>query len=221
MNRSQLCAAIDTLAVKRPIFHSEKDFQHQLALQLAGMGYEVRLERPFNGAGGAMHIDIIASLNAQKVGFELKYVHRTSGPVVGLDRYGEQFDVVSNWGSNLTRYDVWWDYARLAGLVAAGALNKGYAILLTNAPALWQLPGPIMTRNFPLEDQAVPVSPMDWVWNNHTEAQKQSTAPGRLTPVHLPIIPRPLHWEEYTKENNDPSPIIGTLGHYRYLIIET
>jgi hypothetical protein len=221
MNRSQICAAIDALAVRRPVFHSEADFQHELALQLGGMGYKVRLEKPFTLGGNTIEVDIIASLGGKNVGLELKYKHKTSNPVVGIDRYGEHFEVVDNWGTNLTRYDVWSDYCRMAALVAAGDIDKGYAIILTNAP-LWAPPGAIMARSFSLEDGLVAGLNMPWVWDGHTEEQKRRTIGTRLDPLILPFLPsQPLHWEEYTKENNDPSPIIHTLGHYRYLPIET
>lgn len=221
MNRSQLCAAIDALAVRRPVFHSEADFQYELALQIGGMGYNVRLEKPFTLGENTIEVDIIASLGGKNMGIELKYKHQTSKSVIGIDRYGEHFEVVDNWGTNLTRYDVWSDFCRMAALVAAKAIDKGYSIILTNAP-LWDAPGPIMARNFSLQDGAVPDLRKSWVWNDHTEEQKRRTIGNRSDPLILPFRPsEPLHWEEYTKENNDPSPIIHTLGHYRYLPIET
>ena len=46
-----LNANMRTLASKRPVFHSEADFQHALAMQIVGAepGVQIRLEyRPFS-----------------------------------------------------------------------------------------------------------------------------------------------------------------------------
>lgn len=226
MTRSELCATIDRLAVKRPVFHSEADFQHEMALQLASIGYEVRLEMRVNVADDYIYIDLTANREGQRVAIELKYIKITGplNPVIGVDRYGELFEIFSNWGPNLSRYDTWSDYSRISCLVNQPnpIISKGYAILLTNVADAWNEPGNIMARNFPLHDGTEVHNSMDWVWNNHTEDQKSaSVGSTRVAGIRLCSTPKPLKWEEYSKPLNDPSPIINELGHFRYLILET
>ena len=63
------------LAAIRPIFHSEADFQHALALSLIARhpDLELRLEHPRDGVAGA--IDIIGRSGGRRVlALELKYL---------------------------------------------------------------------------------------------------------------------------------------------------
>jgi hypothetical protein len=130
--------------------------------------------------------------------------------------------VKNNWATNLSRYDIWSDYSRLSQLVHRGDLSKGYVIVLTNAAAAWAPPGAIMGRNFPLQDGSAVTQHMDWHWDGHTDEKKQKTVGvSRMRPISLPVPPKTLKWEEYTKQFNDPSPLIGVVGHFRYLILET
>lgn len=225
MTRAELCVAMDALAVRRPIFHSEADFQFELAWNLAEAGSRYRAEVPHDLGGDVIYLDLSTKSGAPGVGIELKYLKSlpNAAGVAGKDRYEETFNVKNNSSTNLARYDIWSDYSRLSQLVHKGALRKGYVIVLTNDSNLWAPPGEIMGRNFPLQDGSPVTTPMDWHWNGHTEEEKRRTVggAGRMTPITLPILPKELKWEEYTKQFNDPSPLIGVLGHFRYLIIET
>jgi hypothetical protein len=67
--------ALGQLAIKRKIFHSEKDFQFALAWQLQSMylNANIRLEKPISRPGGKGHADIWIELDDQFIIIELKY----------------------------------------------------------------------------------------------------------------------------------------------------
>ena len=47
MDKQLLEQYLNELSQLRPIFHSEADFQHELACLMKTKGHEVRLEKPF------------------------------------------------------------------------------------------------------------------------------------------------------------------------------
>jgi hypothetical protein len=68
-----VAGALSALAVHRPVFHSERDFQHALAwqIQLAQPQAQVRLEtRPRRG----VHLDLLIALDGIRTAIEVKYL---------------------------------------------------------------------------------------------------------------------------------------------------
>ena len=66
--------ALESLGQERKVFHSEADFHHAFAWALRNKGAtEIRLERRFVNREEEPTIDILCSIGAEKVGFELKY----------------------------------------------------------------------------------------------------------------------------------------------------
>ena len=105
------------LSERRPIFHSEADFQHELAWQLHDKGYAVRLEYPYSykepdgsspekeTSGYRQALDIW--LSKENIAIELKY------PTRGLkckDLEGESFELRDHGGQPLRRYDFFQGY---------------------------------------------------------------------------------------------------------------
>jgi uncharacterized protein YjbI with pentapeptide repeats len=128
-----------TLANKRPVFHSEADFQHALAweLQLLDPNVNIRLEYrpPWLDRRNYMDIWVIDEDTATAI--ELKYKTRSVDISIG----GEQFALQNHAAQDLGRYDFVKDIERLERVVAAGRQVVGYAIILTNDPTYWSLPG--------------------------------------------------------------------------------
>lgn len=58
------------LATRRPLFHSEADFQHELARELRarGLGRGVRLERPFD-LPERLNVDLVGLTGLHDVGW--------------------------------------------------------------------------------------------------------------------------------------------------------
>jgi hypothetical protein len=123
-----------TLALRRPIFHSEADFQHEFAITLRELMPEslVRLEQPFGyGKGGAT--DIVARVGGATFGIELKYLTRK----FVWETADEKFHLKAQGATDLRRYDVLKDAERLE-LFNQSHSGKSYVIALTNDPAYWR-----------------------------------------------------------------------------------
>lgn len=122
------------LAKKRPIFHSEADFQFALAWQIREtiLDSEVRLEwKPF--ADENLHIDIW--LRSHGVAIELKYPTET----VSIEHEVEQFELKESGLHAKGFYDCVKDIARLEQTVAKRSdVQLGIFVLLTNRPRFWK-----------------------------------------------------------------------------------
>src|SRR5206468_1234798 len=98
------------LAKRRPIFHSEADFQHELAWEarLRAPDVLVRLEQPFPGrASGA--IDLILRRGRVVHAIELKYL--TAG--FEGEHAAENFRLKNHGAQDIRRYDVCKDIERM------------------------------------------------------------------------------------------------------------
>ena len=127
-------ALMKDLASRRPIFHSEADFQHSLAwlIHETMPDCQVRLEYPFQDEDGRRHLDIwILSLG---IAIELKYHTRN----LEVSCEGEHFALQYQSAEDGTRYGFLKDIQRIERLVTEWDRCKtGLAILLTNNPLLW------------------------------------------------------------------------------------
>lgn len=124
------------LCERRPIFHSEADFQHALAWQIHEQWprYSVRLEYPLY-PGQRDHLDILARSDAAVLAIELKYKTRTLFAPIG----GELFWLKDQSAQDCGRYDFLNDIQRLEQFVLKYDNVVGYAILLTNDSSYWNL----------------------------------------------------------------------------------
>ena len=120
------------LARKRPLFHSEADFQHAFAweVHLRYPDAKVRLEQQTHAG---VQLDSRFEIAGHRTGVELSYMVRRLTAV--LD--GERFDLHSEAGKDLRRHDVVRDLRRLEQLVAARDLDTGFAVVLTNDARYW------------------------------------------------------------------------------------
>jgi hypothetical protein len=131
--RPDVHGTLAALAIERPVFHSEADFQHSLAWQLhvADPTAQIRLEtRPRRG----LHLDLLVRSNGDRTAIELKYLVRGFHGVVG----GEPFELPDQSAQDISRYDVIKDIVRVESFVADGVAELGRVMVLTNDPAYWQ-----------------------------------------------------------------------------------
>jgi hypothetical protein len=148
------------LADRRPVFHSEADFQHALAwqLQLDHPSAIIRLEtRPL--AGRAVFLDLALNIDGVRIAIELKYLVRAL--VTEVD--GERFELRAQSAHDVRRYDVVKDLRRLEEVVDAGAADVGVMVAITNDPAYW-VPGREGTidAQFRLHDGAALAGILGW-----------------------------------------------------------
>lgn len=126
--------ALARLSVRRPVFHSEADFQFALAWQVHELDpeIEVRLETPFKEGA---HLDIEFRKQGAATALELKYLTRPA--VVEVD--GEVFHLRSR-ALDKRRYDVVKDVTRIEEYVAARPGSNGAVVVLASDDALWRPP---------------------------------------------------------------------------------
>ena len=67
--RIDIVGLMSALAARRPVFHSEADFQHALAWELHTRlpALDVRLELPVEASGKALHLDLWLSAPGRAV----------------------------------------------------------------------------------------------------------------------------------------------------------
>jgi len=133
-----LLPILETLRGKRPVFHSEADFQFALAweIQLAYRQAELRLEYPPAHDPGK-RIDIFVRMDGCAYPIELKYAQKK----LEVTYAGEDYCLKNHGAQDLTAYDFVKDICRVEEF--AGQLpgfQCGYVIWLTNDPYLWREP---------------------------------------------------------------------------------
>ena len=121
------------LAKRRPVFHSEADFQHELGWTLKEHhnGIKVRFEYPVPLASEHGSIDIW--LHEGPTVIELKYWTRR----IELTVENERFDLRQQGRQPPNRHAFWKDVARSEKLYRKGHVQNGYIIALTNESGYW------------------------------------------------------------------------------------
>lgn len=179
------------LAITRPIFHNEADFQHALAWHFHERwpAARVRLEgRPL--ANESLYLDIWLELEQQAWAIELKYPARRFD--VNLD--DEQFSLRNHGAQDITRYDFIRDIARLERITRHRAFARGLALLLTNDPSYWQ-PGPradTIDAAFRLHQGRHLTGEVSWGVHAGDGTTKGRTLPHQLLGAYL------MEWQDYS-----------------------
>lgn len=202
MTPADLHAALTALATRRPLFHSEADFQHELAWELRarGLGTGVRLERPFD-LTKRVNVDLVVLGEELPVALELKYWPKGwSGNVKG-----ELFHLKNRGAQDLGRYDYWKDVSRIEDLHAGRHIRWGAAIALTNDPAYWSAVRPgTMAEPFRLQNRTEVQGTLRW-------PRDTGTTRGRETDIDLRGT-HPIEWRRYATETSDA-------GELRYVAL--
>jgi hypothetical protein len=189
--------SMTALAQRRPLFHGEADFQ--LAL-----GWELHIQEPSAHVrlgqrllrDPTVALDVLIRLGDGRYGLELKYLKTH----LSADVEGEHFDLAPS-ATDVDRYDVLRNVARLERLVDGGAVEAGSAIALSNAAELWD---GASGDAFALHEGRQVAGPLEWA-----TAQPRR---GRENPIELRGA-YTLHWRPYARVAEDPN------GELRYLAI--
>ena len=122
-------AALRSLAAKRPLFHSEADFQFAFAWEakLQRPDLEVRLETHPEPAV-RLDLELITPAGDRGLAVELKYMTRLWA---GMDR-GESFALKNHGASDLRGYDVVKDIHRVERFTLNRPGWAGLVVVLTN-----------------------------------------------------------------------------------------
>ena len=137
---------LSALAETRPIFHSEADFQLELAWHIRerDSNLAVRLEsRPREWAARIAEtgvkrprLDIEVRSGEQRTALELKYLKRKNW---SGEHGGQYFDLVSG-VVDLSRYDVVKDISRIEKYIEVTPSSNGAVVVLAGDPAFWREP---------------------------------------------------------------------------------
>lgn len=199
-----LHACLHALAADRPVFHHEADFQHALAwrLHLDHPEAHLRLEtRPMPGR--VIFLDIAARFGERRVAIELKYLARRLDVVF----HGEPFALQDRAAQLIRRYDAVKDIARLEDVIAAGAADVGFAVVLSNVAGYWR-PGRSTDSAFRLDEGRVLTGSLAWSATAGAGTMRNREDALTLRGSY------PLHWTDYSTVTAGPA------GAFRYLLIE-
>ena len=195
------------LALQRPLFHSEADFQHALAWELHSFlpGSRVRLELPLGQFDRQRHLDIYLKHDGRELALELKYKTRA----LAVTKGGERFQLKDQSAQPIGQYDFIKDIQRIEQMADGRQNAKGYAIFLTNDSAYWKRPGRAATvaREFSLYDGRRLEGRLNW------QSAGAGTKNKREEELHLHGAYL-LNWHDYSQ------PSTASYGRFRYLLVE-
>ena len=196
------------LAIKRPIFHSEADFQHALAWEIHRQCQtcSTRLEFKPPHLDNRIYLDIWVEQEDAILAIELKYKTRRLHLKVG----GETFDLLDQSAQDVGRYDFLKDIQRLEQTVSGRNDIVGYAILLTNDSAYWSPP-----RNNRTVDASFRVSQgiTRTGWLQWGSGAAVGTMRGREEAISIDGVYN-LDWRDYSEPSQE------SYGKFRYLLVK-
>lgn len=138
MSKSDIQKILIELSEKRPVFHSEADFQHELGWMLHKKFPQsnIRLEKPYLKENSKTdYIDIFTNTGDKKYFMELKYKTKKLKPgqeIIKTKGEEERFYLKEQGAQDCGRYDFWKDISRIESKVYENNNSLGYAIFLTN-----------------------------------------------------------------------------------------
>ncbi|RKS08474.1 hypothetical protein DFP74_4175 [Nocardiopsis sp. Huas11] len=129
-------AWLEELKRKRPVFHSEADFQHALAWTAHLFEPSLRVRLEVKTAVG--HLDLLISVPEQNrhLALELKYLKAAWSGAVG----GERFELANQGAQDIRGYDVVKDISRVEQLTGHAPGWSGGVLVLSNEPSYWSRP---------------------------------------------------------------------------------
>jgi hypothetical protein len=195
-----LADLMSSLATRRPVFHSEADFQFAFAqtVTAADPTIQVRLEAR-QAVERAEYVDLVCYTAPHRTLIEFKYA--TTG-WTGTDPHGEHFTVRNHAAYDLARRYYIHDIHRLEQFTAEQPGTTGVAIMLTNEPGLRAPPKRPGARdtNFRLHEGRTLTGHLQWGTGD--------------TPRHDQTLAGtyPLQWNDY-------STVEGPKGQFRWLAV--
>ena len=204
----EITDALNELSKKRPIFHSEADFQHALAWAIHEKypDLNIRLENRKIFNEEKIYTDIFAFKDDNIAAIEVKY--KTNNLDIAVTN--EEFSLKNQSALPQGRYDFVKDISRLEKILERYHDSAGFAILLTNDESYWKVPaGDIDTvdKDFRIYDRKTIKGKLSW---------KDGTSKGTMRGKAEPIILKGkyiLNWKDYSN-------LSCQKGKFRYLLVE-
>lgn len=151
---------LQDLSKIRPIFHSEADFQHALAIKLS-INNDIRLERRFFVNEENFYVDILL-LNHGKPSIAIELKYKTA--ILDITHQNEDFNLKNQAANDLGRYhfreDIYW----LEQLKNKKLIDKAFSIFLTNDAKYWNHPttNETMDQEFRIHQGAQIIQEAQW-----------------------------------------------------------
>lgn len=195
------------LSARRPVFHSEADFQHAFAWEAHQLdpSVQVRLEVQVQPK---KYLDLLLYRpdTGSYAAVELKYLTALwSG-----EHEGERFTLRSQGAQDIAGYHIVRDLARLESFCAGRTNWNGVFVLLTNDPSYWQEPthGGVTNAGAFRVHEGIELAGV--------RAWGPSTGAGTMKGIEVPLDLAGryhLRWRDYAQ-------LEGSRGHFRALVVE-
>lgn len=201
-------AALLSLAKRRPVFHSEADFQHALGheIQYLNPNSNVRLEIPSIFQNKRASIDMTVQFEEKKYYLELKY--KTKHATVNIGN--EVFSLKNQGAKDHGSYDFLKDIVRVEAFVRELPNSEGFVIILTNDDAYWKGSEKLdaIDKDFHLLEGRELTGKM--AWRNHAGV---GSVKKREQPIVL-VGSYPVRWKNYSKV------LAQENGNFQYLCFQ-
>ncbi len=207
----ELKEILEVLRKKRPLFHSEADFQHALAWEIHKKypKSEIRLERPMTiNENKTYHIDIYNRLNSDIIPIELKYKTAPLNKKIN----DEIFQLKNQLAYPPNEYAFLKDIERIEEIIELlkkkNRISYGFVVFLTNDKRYWEgskEEEPVDKEFLIYEGRAIS-STLRW------SVKTQGAKKGKEAPIVLKgnyII----KWNNYSNLENVKN------GNFRYIIL--
>ena len=141
MNLKDIERILKKLSKDRPIFHSEADFQHALAITFAKEypTYDIRLEKRIESGEEKLrnYVDLIIISDNEEIFIELKYKTKRIKEVLNFK--GEEFLLLNQGAQDLGMYSFVKDISDLEKIKSnKSKIKKAFTIFLTNDSYYWK-----------------------------------------------------------------------------------
>ena len=194
---------LQNLAARRPVFHSEADFQHELAWEVRQLFPEidVRLERPLDDTPGAT--DLVLRKGRDVFGIELKFCSKATQ----IYWFDEVFGLKQHGAHPLRRYDICKDVQRMESFNARYQCGAA-VVVLTNDSAYWTGNGraDVCDDAFRISEGRTLHGSLEWGASASAGTKRKRESTIELNGSYT------LNWKSYSE-------VDGKCGRFNYLLI--
>ena len=202
------------LAVKRPVFQNEGDFQFELAWKIKTKfpNWRIRFEKNLTDLDNEKRRMDLWIEGDNTYALELKYPTRTLSHEVN----NEIFKLRNHSAEDYSRYAFLNDIQRMEEVVSNNTDVKGYAILITNNMSIGVPPTKDDVADFQFrihEGRIINNEKLDWIRKEGGQSYGQMENPIKLRGTYK------FNWKDYS-ELKDKNNLPVTNGKFRYLFVE-
>ena len=201
------------LAVKRPVFQNEGDFQFELAWKIKTKfpNWRIRFEKNLTDLDNDKRRMDLWIEGDNTYALELKYPTRTLSHEVN----NEIFKLRNHSAEDYSRYAFLNDIQRMEEVVSNNTDVKGYAILITNNMSIGIPPTKDDVADFQFrihEGRIINNEKLDWIRKEGGQSYGQMENPIKLRGTYK------FNWKDYSElKNKNNLPV--TNGKFRYLFV--